>query len=682
MKLQTKMLIFICGIALIAFAATITLITIRAVDNSNSEAMDLVSEMGNRYSSAVKNEMDIAADVARNLAAAVSGIRETISEPDRGMVNQMIKQIIESDDAFWGVWNTWEENAFDGKDTVSAGTPGSTESGRYCGYWYKSGGKNILSATSAPKPGASWYYESFDKKIPYVTEPTVYASLDNAMLVSFCEPIVVDGKSMGVAGIDFGMDRFGELISQVNPYENGYGILISNQGFIVAHPNEEMVGKSAKDAVEISEDALKTVTAGKPYVGYFDSEKLGSRAMIVYTPVSIGKTDLPWSMAIVVSMDNVLKNARAIRNTSILIGLISLAVLFGVVYSIASLIILKPINTVIDSLKDIAQGEGDLTKRLDEASKDEFGVLSQWFNTFMAKLQSIISDLSMKSELIGSSSTELKSIAGEMAQVTNTTSQRADQVSKAANEMTGNIGSVAVAMEETSTNIDVVASATEEMTSTINEIANNTGQAKEVSDKAVFQAKSSLEKMKDLGSAAAAIGKVTETISEISDQTNLLALNATIEAARAGEAGKGFAVVASEIKDLASQTAKATQEIKTKIEGIQSATSESVKEITGVSNVINDMNEIIATIAAAIEEQSIATKESAQNLGQAASGIQEVNMNISETSNFADQINKDIKEVNKSTDQVSDNSDKVAVSSEKLNGLLNDLSVLIGQFKV
>lgn len=682
MKLKTKMFVSICGIALLSFAVTITLITIQAVKNSKAESINLVSEMGSRYSRAVKNEMDISADAARNLAATVGGIKETTLVPDREMVNQIIKRMMESDTAFWGIWNTWEKDAFDGKDAESIGQPGSTASGRYCGYWYKSEGKKILSSTSEPKPGAPWYYESFDKKIPFVTEPTVYPELGNMMLVSFCEPIVVNGKSMGVAGIDQDMARFSELIDKIRPYDSGYGILLSNKGMVVAHPDASYIGKSARDLPEISPAGLEAAASGKLLVDYFDSEKLKSQAMMVYTPVTIGKTDLPWSLAIVVPMENVLKNAHSLRNMSILIGLISIAILFAVVYAIASLIILRPINEMIAGFKDIAQGEGDLTKRLKETSADEFGILAKWFNTFMAKLQVIITDLSQKSELIGGASRDLKTIAVEMAQVTSSTSERADQVSDATSEMSGNIESVAAAMEETSTNIDVVASAIEEMTSTINEIAANTGKAREVSDQAVVRAKNSLIKMKDLGTAAKDIGNVTEAISEISEQTNLLALNATIEAARAGEAGKGFAVVASEIKALAKQTAEATLEIKSKIEGIQGATSESVKEIDGVSRVINDMNEITATIAAAIEEQSIATRESAENLAQAASGVQEVNVNINQTSNVSVRINQDIKEVNNATNQISENSDKVAVSSEKLNTLFNDMSALISQFKI
>lgn len=156
------------------------------------------------------------------------------------------------------------------------------------------------------------------------------------------------------------------------------------------------------------------------------------------------------------------------------------------------------------------------------------------------------------------------------------------------------------------------------MTTTINEIAQNTEKANTITGEAVSEAKGASDNVDELGSAAQEISKVTETVTEISEQTNLLALNATIEAARAGDAGKGFAVVANEIKELARQTAEATQDIKRRIEGIQDSTSGTVTKIQQISKVINDVNDIVSTIASSVEEQSVTTKEIATNVAQAS----------------------------------------------------------------
>jgi archaellum component FlaC len=187
--------------------------------------------------------------------------------------------------------------------------------------------------------------------------------------------------------------------------------------------------------------------------------------------------------------------------------------------------------------------------------------------------------------------------------------------------------------------------------------------------------------MDGLGQAAEGIGKVVETITEISEQVNLLALNATIEAARAGEAGKGFAVVANEIKELAKQTSAATLEIKEKIQNIQGSTDGTVKGINEISEVIRSVNEIVGTIATAVEEQSAATKEIASNIAQASQGIQEVNENVNQSSTVAADITGDIAMVNQGASEIASGSDQVMASAENLKRMATELNSIVGSFK-
>jgi methyl-accepting chemotaxis protein len=198
----------------------------------------------------------------------------------------------------------------------------------------------------------------------------------------------------------------------------------------------------------------------------------------------------------------------------------------------------------------------------------------------------------------------------------------------------------------------------------------------------VVQTKSASEKVDELGNAAREIGKVVETITEISEQVNLLALNATIEAARAGEAGKGFAVVANEIKDLAKQTAEATMEIKEKIAAIQGSTDGTVSEINQISKIINDVNEIVTTIATAVEQQSVTTKEIAGNVAQASQGIQEVSENVAQSSNVAEEIAKEISDVNQSAAEMSNSSAQVNLSAEELTKMGTKLNEMVGKFRI
>ncbi|BBO69684.1 methyl-accepting chemotaxis protein [Desulfosarcina alkanivorans] len=355
------------------------------------------------------------------------------------------------------------------------------------------------------------------------------------------------------------------------------------------------------------------------------------------------------------------------------------AILIPLFFSARSVTV--PINRTVAMLKDIAQGEGDLTRRLDIIKKDEIGELAGGFNTFLDKLQGMMRKIAESSNMVDRSSGEFTEIAAQLSRGSVEASSRADNVATSAEEMSANLNNVAAAMEQSSANSSMVATAAEEMTATINEIAQNAEQARAISVQAVSQAGETSGQMDGLGQAAEAIGKVVETITEISEQVNLLALNATIEAARAGEAGKGFAVVANEIKELAKQTSTATLEIKEKIGNIQGSTHGAVKGINGITEVINSVNEIVGTIATAVEEQSAATREIATNIAQASRGIQEVNENVNQSSTVAAEITKDIAVVNQSSTEIAGGSEQVMASAENLKRMAAELNSIVGSFK-
>ena len=346
---------------------------------------------------------------------------------------------------------------------------------------------------------------------------------------------------------------------------------------------------------------------------------------------------------------------------------------------------MRPIYKVVDGLKEIAKGEGDLTRRLNVKGAndaDEVKDLAHWFNVFIESMHSMIKNISGHAETLNTSSGGLSALASQMSSGAETVSQKANSVSRAAEQMSVKVNSVATAMEESSATLDSIASSAEEMTATISDIAQHSGKANQITEKAVVETKKASKQIDELGKAAEEIGMVTETITEISEQTNLLALNATIEAARAGEAGKGFAVVADEIKVLARQTADATEQIKQKIEGIQNSTMLTVEGIDNIIRVIEEINSIVSTIATAVEEQSVTTREIAANVGQASQGIQDTNNEIAYSSSAAINIADEINNVDQSAGEISLTSAKVNKSAEELRELSEKLNQMVGKFKV
>jgi len=230
-------------------------------------------------------------------------------------------------------------------------------------------------------------------------------------------------------------------------------------------------------------------------------------------------------------------------------------------------------------------------------------------------------------------------------------------------------------MEEAAANLSHVAFSTEQMTSTIGEIAQNSDKARRITDDATRQAAQITDQINQLGVAAVEIGKVTETITEISSQTNLLALNATIEAARAGSAGKGFAVVATEIKALAQQTAAATEDIKGRHCRRAVRHRGGVAEIGKISHIITEVSSIVESIAAAIEEQSVATKDIAKNIAEASSGVTDANARVSETSKVSREIAKDIVSVDQGGREMASGSDRIRTKAGELSNVAESLQV-------
>lgn len=395
----------------------------------------------------------------------------------------------------------------------------------------------------------------------------------------------------------------------------------------------------------------------------------------------VGRENVIGSFNIMISREETNKN---VTQMMIYLFFIAAACLLGVMpltWAFANSI-LKPIHKVVYGIRDIAEGEGDLTVRLEIVAEDEVGELAHWFNTFADKLQGIIKKISENSEILNSSSSDLSSLSGEMSTSASTMLSRATAVVGISDDMKENMTAISSSMEEASTTMNFISESTEQLSTVLHDVANNCDQARSVTDNAVSQAQDASTRVGELGVAADQIGKVVETITEISEQTNLLALNATIESARAGEAGKGFAVVANEIKALARQTADATLEIKKQVQDIQKTSFGTTGDIKQISEVIGNVSEIVLAISSSVNEQSMTTKEIAENISQTSNGISEVTENIAHNSKISVDMNNYILKVGSAAQDISDNSDQVDKNSTNLSDLADALKKLVDIFKV
>ena len=681
-SLKMKFLLYVGSVVILAFVSTIIFVGIKANNAAYNLTINSAEESGYRYSNYTRDLMTKPLDTARVIARMFSGLKQSGGEISRESALEMLKTALKEEPELLGIGVVFEPDKFDGKDKEYVNAPGHNESGRFMPYWNRQGGIHLEahSVAGAEKKGG-YYKRPFDNNREVLMEPVTYTiGGKDIMVVSSCVPVRVDGKPIGVVGVDYSMNTFWELAKKTHPFKDGYISIISNNGSIVAHPKSELIGRSIKGFVE--KGVLEKISSGKTFIEKRKSPETGIVSFNEFVPVEFGDEIPPWSLALIVPEKTIFKDSASLRNIAIIIGLVSIFVVCSLLYGIGQKIVSEPVEKVMKGVKEIAEGEGDLTKRLDIKNTDEIGELAYWFNKFLDNLQIIMKTISNNVSEMDGSSQDLLSIASDVRRETEKTSSKADLVAAASEKLSSNMNSVAGSTEQTSVNISGVASAMEEMTSTVNEIARNAETTQKVTEKAVAKSEETSRKMDELGAAAKEIGNVVETISDISDQTNLLALNATIEAARAGDAGRGFAVVANEIKELANQTASATNDIKGKIEWIQSATGTSVLEMADIKKIISEISDFITTIATAVEEQSVSSDEISNNVNQAALGVNEVNGNVGQASTVSGEIARDISIVNSAVSLIDESGKKVYSSARRLSSGSDELRKIIKGFKI
>jgi methyl-accepting chemotaxis protein len=454
-------------------------------------------------------------------------------------------------------------------------------------------------------------------------------------------PIMHDGKSIGVVdiGVSFNKQfvesakqRFGVDLAVHRFVGRNFNNIASTFGDTTLATRYEL--KDALDGVSLRRDDTFN---GHPVALYLGQIKNYAGQPVAV--IELVKDTTEYEAAAASSQRNLILGTLAI-----LAGAASFAFLLGRGMS-------RPLIAITNVMERLSSGETDVSIPGGDR-KDELGSMAGAVDVFRrnmiearamreaqeaSKQQAEVEKKALQRQMADRFEADVKSVVGAVAKATEEMQRVAGEITASVNGTSERSAAAAAATNEASTSVNMVAAATEELASSVTEIGRQVSHSSGVADAAVAKADQTTKMVGSLAAASEKIGDVLRLIGAIAGQTNLLALNATIEAARAGEAGRGFAVVASEVKELASQTAKATEEIAGQVAAIQSATGDCVIAIEGIGDTIREISSVATAIAAAVEEQDSATREIARSVQQAAAGTSEVSLNVSGASQAADQ---------------------------------------------
>ena len=639
LKITSKLIFSIISLIIIGLVGStlyVRYIVTEGVDAQSSRELMSTAQL---HASNVRGELSRGMVVAQTTAdSMVTLIKSGVT--DREMFVKICENVLKNNPQYTGIGFLFEANMPFGDDDEYANKEFYDETGRNVGYIAMDEGELVRDVFEDYE--GDWYFLPKTTQAQVIAEPSEdEINGEKIMVTTLSAPIIVDGKYMGIVIVDMSLEQIGTQVKNVQILDNGYIYLISDENIFVAHRNPDLIGSNLLEYNEGFQQYIEYFEGLEPFSLDLVSPDTGKNTKYFVIPIQVESAAQIWKVILNVPESEALATLYNITKSQVLSSAVLVIVLFCAIMLVARGIV-NPIVIMTGIMHKLAGG--DKTVHIPNQSKeDEIGAMAKAVQVFkenaikVDKMQEEQVESEKRAEenrkksmlkMADDFDSTIGGIVNNVASATKQIQSTIDTVASTSELSMQQSNAGAAAAEIAASNVQTVASAAEELASSIAEISRQVKESTAIANNAVNEAEVTSQTMDHLLASANKIGEVVHLIKDIAEQTNLLALNATIEAARAGEAGKGFAVVANEVKSLATQTAKATEEISTQIEEVQRITDDAVNAIRNINSTILQINNITSSIESAVEEQGFATQEISRNVQQAAAGTQEVSANI------------------------------------------------------
>jgi methyl-accepting chemotaxis protein len=708
MKLKSRLTLLVGGLVFVFVTGVSVVLLANARSLQTQAAHENMGNLTGKYAVQLQGMYENYYYVAKSMAGFMNAYKSITLGNRRARFEENLRSVLESNPDILGMFTIWGTNEIDGNDAAYANTPGTDASGRYMPMFTRRNGR-VEKRSLSESEKFNDFLDSIKSREPSFSNPYYTQTAGGELLVtSISYPIIADGVVVGKCGIMLDLTDASDIIAQIKPYGDGRAVVYANDGTIVAHYDASMAGKHLRDPRSVAvlgeqtaselENTLKT---GVPHSGSNDG-----RIFQTY-PFYVGEATTAWAIISSVPEANVFAAVTTLIKTTVVLIVIATAIAIVLIFFVMKFLITDRIAKVVNAIKDISEGEGDLTQRLVKTRDDEIGDLAQYFNLTMEKIRLLIAAVKKQSSSLFNIGNDLSTNMTETAAAVNEIAANIQSIKERVVNQSASVTETNATMEQITLNIDRLShnidnqtdsvsqcsSAIEEMLANIQSVThtlinnednvNKLAGASEVGRSGLQEVSSDIQEISRQSEGLLEINAVMENIAS---QTNLLSMNAAIEAAHAGEAGKGFAVVADEIRKLAESSGEQSKtisevlkKIKESIDKISKSTDIVLNRFEAIDKGVKMVSDQEEHVRNAMEEQGEGSQQILEAIGRLNELTQMVKVGSEEMLEGSRQVITESKNLEMVTQEITNGMNEMGTGAEQINIAVSQVNTLSGE---